>query len=614
MEGCSSLDPSSFSRSDQFVVTHLQLNLNVNFTKEILSGSVILSVNRKVDGVTDLILDSRNLSIFKASDEASGQSLSYEIITDDTQPSFLGQKLVVKLPDSTNKTYNIKIEYETSPKSTALQWLTPQQTAGKQFPYLFSQCQPIHARSMVPCQDTPSVKATYTATVTAPKTVNVLMSAVKNESIPSVDDINTTTHMFNQKIPIPSYLIAIVVGALENRKISDRINVWSEKEMVDKAAYEFAEAETMLTTAEKLVGPYIWGRYDILVLPPSFPYGGMENPCLTFVTPTVLAGDRSLADVIAHEISHSWTGNLVTNVDFEHFWLNEGFTVYLERLIDGEMFGEKQRQFKSIGGWKTLLDEIKIQGETGPFTKLVVDLKGNDPDDAFSSIPYEKGYSFLYYLEQLVGGRDIFIQFLRSYIEKYKHQSIDTCTWKKYFLEYFSDKGITVDFDTWLYKPGLPPVTPSYDQTMEQACIDLALRWTAAKEPSDFEQFSIEDIRQLVAPQIQEFLTLLVQQESLPILNLEFMEKIYKLNSVVNSEIRVQWLRLGLQSKWKVAIPLALNFVVEQGRMKFLKPLYRALYNWEDSRQLAIDTFLKHRDEMMYQSAQAIAKELHIDK
>ncbi|CAG2055124.1 unnamed protein product [Timema podura] len=375
------------------------------------------------------ILDSRDEKILQISDQKTGISLDYSV--DEPILSF-GSKLSISLPKVNDDSLVIRIKYETSPSAESLQWLKPEQTCGKKLPYLFSQCQPIHCRSMVPCQDTPSVKVTYTAEITVPSNLVALMSAIKAGE-PTPLDGSRSIYKFEQKVPIPTYLIALAVGALDFRKIGPRSNVWSEKEYVEKAAYEFADTEKMLQTAEEICGPYVWGIYDLLVLPPSFPYGGMENPCLTFVTPTLLldnalvvlsstaedgeievrisvgnlrlkycfennqfnrdqdkmadpalnkftppsnwdppplppdrpleqyiayvlanAGDRSLADVVVHEITHSWTGNLVTNRTFEHFWLNEGFTMFVERKILGRMFGDKYRHFSAIGGLKDL--------------------------------------------------------------------------------------------------------------------------------------------------------------------------------------------------------------------------------------------------------------------
>uniref|UniRef100_A0A2I3H787 Leukotriene A4 hydrolase n=1 Tax=Nomascus leucogenys TaxID=61853 RepID=A0A2I3H787_NOMLE len=422
------------------------------------------------------VLDTKDLTIEKV--VINGQEVKYAL---GERQSYKGSPMEISLPIALSKNQEIVIEisFETSPKSSALQWLTPEQTSGKEHPYLFSQCQAIHCRAILPCQDTPSVKLTYTA-----------------------------------EVPIPCYLIALVVGALESRQIGPRTLVWSEKEQVEKSAYEFSETESMLKIAEDLGGPYVWGQYDLLVLPPSFPYGGMENPCLTFVTPTLLAGDKSLSNVIAHEISHSWTGNLVTNKTWDHFWLNEGHTVYLERHICGRLFGEKFRHFNALGGWGELQNSVKTFGETHPFTKLVVDLTDVDPDVAYSSVPYEKGFALLFYLEQLLGGPEIFLGFLRAYVEKFSYKSITTDDWKDFLYSYFKDKVDVlnqVDWNAWLYSPGLPPIKPNYDMTLTNACIALSQRWIIAKE-DDLNSFNATDLKDLSSHQLNEFLAQTLQR------------------------------------------------------------------------------------------------------
>jgi len=314
-----------------------------------------------------------------------------------------GQRISLKLGDfPQGSTKDVLIKYSTGegPKASALQFIEKELTADKVKPYLYSQCQAIHARSIVPCMDTPANKQTYDAKVKVPEGMVCLLSALGTGSEKTED--GGTIYSFNQPMPIASYLFAIVAGALERREISPRCDVWAEPSVVDKARYEFEDTEKMLATAEELMGKYVWSRYDLVVLPPSFPFGGMENPCLTFVTPTLIAGDRSLTSVVAHEIAHSWTGNLVTNGNWEHFWLNEGFTVFCERKIMGRLYGESLRQFENITGWEDrMLPTInETFGPVHNYTRLVPDLTGVDPDDAFSTVPYEKGSAFLLYIEQ----------------------------------------------------------------------------------------------------------------------------------------------------------------------------------------------------------------------
>ncbi|XP_046356909.2 leukotriene A-4 hydrolase-like isoform X2 [Haliotis rufescens] len=613
MAALSPCDPCSFSRPDLCAVVHADLDISVNFDKKVISGTVHITVEKKQAGVETIILDTRDVTVTQVSDKDSGQELTYSL---GEPTGTFGSKLEIKLPNGNGKKYTLSIKYATSPKCSALQWLRPEQTAGKRQPYLFSQCEAIHARSLFPCQDSPAVKFPYSAKVTAPREVTVLMSAVRLGSDPCAGDSASLETRFLQEIPIPSYLLAIVAGDIESRKIGPRSKVWSEKEFVDEAAYEFAETEEMLVAAESLMGPYVWSQYDLLVLPPSFPFGGMENPCLTFVTPTLLAGDRSLANVVAHEIAHSWTGNLVTNKTFEHFWLNEGFTKYLERLIVCKLNQTPgYRQFLANEGLVVLQNAVETL-KNGPYTRLVVDLKGVDPDDAFSTVPYEKGFTLLFYLETLLGGPGVFEKFLRSYIEKFTKESIDTQQWKEYLYSYFSDEKSqtalnTVDWDTWFNGQGMPPVIPDYDTSLASACTTLREKWCTASD-SDLSQFNADDLTPLSSMQRREFLSQLLQQPPLSVTKLQKMQEVYDFNSVRNSEIRFRWLRLGLLSHWADAIPRAIQFVTEQGRMKFVRPLYRDMYAWEEARQPAIDNFLAVKDEMHNTTAGLIEKELHL--
>ncbi|KAG8189646.1 hypothetical protein JTE90_018495 [Oedothorax gibbosus] len=603
-------DPNSYSNPEDCIVTDLDLNLEVDFKKHILSGYVDISIDRE-NPKADLILDTQDLIIKGVKNKNSNTKVNFTL--DEPHEKF-GSKLEIKLPKRATKKLAIRIEYETSPHSSALQWLEPEQTMGKKHPYMFSMCQAIHARSLIPCQDTPGVKAPYTATITAPYELTVLMSAVRNGEEMDEDPF-MKKYKFVQKVPIPSYLFAIVIGCLDSRKIGPRSNVWAESEIVEKAAEDFSETEKLLLIAEELLGEYVWEVYDLLVLPPSFSYGGMENPCLTFVTPTLLTGDKSLAlDTIAHEIIHSWIGNLVTNKNFEHFWLNEGFTKYFECKILGRLHGEPHRHFHCIGGWNDLEYTVMTEfNETHDFTKLVVDLTDFDPDESFSSVPYEKGSAFLFYLETLLGKPE-FEKFLKSYIDEYKYKSIDTDTWKSYLYKYFSDKEDvlnTVDWNAWLYAPGMPPLKPDYDCSMVQKCIDLCKLWSEAND-NELGQFSSKDIEEFSSYQICEFLAFLLKEEPLSSTKVEKMFEIYKLREQRNAEARLKWIRVGLVAQWKDIIPDAFEFINEQGRMKFVRPIYRDLYAWEETRERAIANYKEHAPEMMHATRQGIAKDIHV--
>uniref|UniRef100_A0A673WH08 Leukotriene A(4) hydrolase n=1 Tax=Salmo trutta TaxID=8032 RepID=A0A673WH08_SALTR len=598
----SATDPCSFSSFSKCVTKHLNLTFHVDFDSHVLKAKVALTVEVLVDNFTSLTLDTKDLKVSKVT--ANGQAAKFTL---GAKHSFMGTPLEITLPFDLSRGQHVIVEvtYETAPSASALQWLTPEQTAGKKHPYLFSQCQATHCRSMVPCQDTPAMKHTYYAQVSVPKELVAVMSALRDGEEPDPQDSSRIIYRFRQPVPMPCYLIAIVVGALESREIGPRSRVWSEKEFVDKAAYEFSETETMLKTAEGLAGPYVWGQYDILVLPPSFPYGGMENPCLTFATPTLLAGDRSLSSVIAHEISHSWTGNLVTNKTWEHFWLNEGHTVYLERMIGRSMESEQFRQFKAMGGWKDLQESVNTFGANNPLTNLVPNLNEVDLDEAFSSVPYEKGFSLLYHLEELMGGPEVFMGFVKSYIQLFSYSSITTEEWKHYLFTYFKNKvGILnkVDWNAWMYTPGMPPVKPQYDSTMADACIALCKRWVKTKE-GDLGNFSEVDVKTLSTHQLIEFLSLLLQEEPLPLSHVKRMQE-------VSCSGVPSWLRLCVKSKWEDAVPMALKMATEQGRMKFTRPLFKEVYNFDKYHEEAVRVFIVHRAAMHPVTANLVAKDL----
>uniref|UniRef100_A0A8C9VS20 Leukotriene A-4 hydrolase n=1 Tax=Scleropages formosus TaxID=113540 RepID=A0A8C9VS20_SCLFO len=593
------IDPCSFSSSARCTTKHLNLMLHVDFESHVIRGKVALTVEMLEDKCSSLTLDTKDLQISKVA--ANGQEAKFAL---GAKHSFNGTPLEISLPFELSRGQHVIVEvtYETSPRASALQWLTPAQTAGKKHPYLFSQCQATHCRSMIPCQDTPMVKHTYYAQVSVPKELVAVMGAVGDGQEPDPQDSSRTIYRFRQAVPIPSYLIAIVVGVLESRDIGPRSKVWSEKELVDQAAYEFAETESMLKTAEDLVGPYVWGQYDIVVLPPSFPYGGMENPCLTYATPTLLVS------VIAHEIAHSWTGNLVTTKSWEHFWLNEGHTVYLERMIARALESEQYRQFKAIGGWKELQDTVNLFGQSNPLTNLVPSLKEVDTDAAFSFVPYEKGFAFLYHLEELVGGPEVFMGFVKSYIQLYAYSSVSTEEWKNYLFTYFKDKVDIlkkVDWDGWMNTPGMPPVHSLPSQAKEE----------------DLASFSDADVKALSSPQLTEFLALLLHQNPLPLSHVKRMQEVYNLNSIKNCEIRFRvemilwvWLHLCVRARWEEAVPLAFQMATEQGRLKYTRPLFRELYNFEKYRQEAVNMFLQHRAAMHPVTAALVARDLKVEQ
>ncbi|MEX2380522.1 MAG: M1 family aminopeptidase/hydrolase, partial [Vicingaceae bacterium] len=394
----------SFSKAEEAVLTHLKWDAEVDFeSKRILATAQWTIDNKK--GVDTIYLDSRNLNIeeIKRNDAEKGIEYGAHEVSD-----FLGTKLAIPITENTK---TISIKYHTTKGADALQFLAPQQTADKTHPFLFTQSQAILARTWLPCQDSPGIRFTYEASVKVPEGMLALMSA-ENPTEVSADG----NYQFVMDQPVPSYLMALAVGKLEYAKIGEITGVYAESEVIEAAAYEFAEMQNMVDTAEALYGEYRWGKYDVIVLPPSFPFGGMENPRLTFATPTIIAGDRSLTALIAHELAHSWSGNLVTNATWEDIWLNEGFTVYFENRIMEEIYGKDFANMLAILSYQDLLEEIDwLKSEDRlEDTRLKVDLEGRDPDDGLTGVPYDKGYFLLRLIEETVG-RERWDEFLNTY-------------------------------------------------------------------------------------------------------------------------------------------------------------------------------------------------------
>jgi len=606
-------DPSSYSRPDHIKTNDIHLDWDLDFETKIVTGSCTLSMEKIMSDISSVILDCNKINISCIKLDETGEDLAFNI----SGQTSCGSKLEIQLPSGSPKIFKLFIQYKTTSECTALQWMEPEQTSSGTHPYLFSQCQAIEARSLLPCQDTPAIKSTFTASVTAPDGITVLMSANRTEDEPKICcDGKKLKYSFVQGVPVQSYLIAIAAGNIKSRKIGPRSHVWAEESFLDEAAFDFSDTENMLKIAEELNGPYVWGQYDILVLPGSFPFGGMENPCLTFVTPSLLSGDKSNANVIAHEISHSWTGNLVTNSNFEHFWLNEGFTVFVEQKILGRLHGEPFRHFNAILKWSGLEETINEEfGPTHEFTKLVPDLKGVHPEDAYCRVPYDKGASFLWYLEKIVGGPDHFEPFLRAYYDKFKYMSISSESFKQFFLEYFNSccDVKTIDWNTWLYSPGMPPHKPDYDESLAKVCYDLSGKWQEWDSNSQCEcPFTGDELNNFKGEQIQEFLNSLIAGTSLSLTTVQKMDSLYKLSSSKNVEIVFRWIRIGLASRYEKVVDEAVDLVTKVGRMKFTRPIYRDLYNWEEKRHVALNTYNKTKDKMMTVSRDMIAKDLHL--
>ncbi|XP_060663693.1 leukotriene A-4 hydrolase isoform X1 [Drosophila nasuta] len=604
------VDPSSYSQPELITTEHSAINWQVDFTNTKLRGSVLHKFNVLSNELDKILLDVRDIEVKNATLLAGGTEVPINYFISDPVAD-IGQKLTLELPAGTAKgILSVRIDYETANNASALQWLSPAQTLGKQHPYMFSQCQSIHARSVIPCQDTPAVKFSYDAVVEHPSELTALMSAI-------IDKQEAGKTHFKQTVPVPAYLVAIAIGKLVSRPLGENSNVWAEEGIVDACAQEFSETSTMLKTASDLCGPYVWKQYDLLVMPPSFPYGGMENPCLTFVTPTLLAGDKSLADVVAHEIAHSWTGNLVTNKNFEHFWLNEGFTVFVESKIMGRLEGDKELDFRMLSNLIELQECLRSQlSDTPELTKLVVDLSNCGPDDAFSQVPYYKGSTFLRYLEDLFGGPSVFEPFLRDYLKKYAYKSIETNDFKEAIYDYFKDsaqkdKLSVVDWDLWLKGEGMPPIIPKFDETLANVIKDLSNLWstqTCEQLVNNPELKKPISVHQQIA-----FLGKLIESKDIVELNaqkIDLLESTYNLKQSKNAELRFRINRLIIRARLIERLNDIIDFANSNYRMKFCRPIYRDLAAWPEAKPKAVENFLKVKDEMMAMCSSQVEKDL----
>lgn len=569
------IDPHSYFDDAQPRTQSWHLRLRVDFARKVLEGEATLIFPGKgVEGTLDL--DTKGLIIHRAYVTATAKSLPFELGEEDP---ILGRRLRLQLPPGT---MGLTLAYETSPEALGLQWLAPEQTAGGQQPFLFSQCQAIHARSLVPCQDCAVARVSYDAEITVPEGLTAVMSAGPNGD--AVAAPGWHSFRFKMPQPIPSYLLALAVGELEGRDVSSRVRVWAEPATIEKAAWEFAETESFVQKAEGLFGPYDWDRYDMLVLPPSFPYGGMENPRMTFLTPTLLAGDRSLVDVVAHELAHSWTGNLVTNATAEHFWLNEGFTVWAERRILRALHGEEAATLGWAIGQKALDESLERFKEQPELTKLRTHLEGIDPDDAFSSVPYEKGARFVIALERAVG-EEAFDGFLKAYMKRFRFQSISTEQFCAFTEELFPGLLARMNADAWLHEPGIPADAPRFVSTKLEALSALAQAWPAGQRPTDTQ------IQQWGMSELLIYLQQLPRE--LDAAGCAWLDAKLRLTERGNYEILVEWLCIAAGIGYTPVFERVRQVLSTVGRMKYVRPLYQALGKTEAGRALAREVFAK---------------------
>ncbi len=560
------MDTHSHARPAVARITHLDLDIDVDMTAERITGTAGYDV--ELLGGNSIVFDTDGLLIHGVT---LGDGSKAEFALGDS--TFLGRALTVTVPAGTKR---VSIAYSTTENAKALQWLRPEQTADRAHPFLFTQGQAILTRTWIPVQDSPGIRFSYTAKVRVPKELMAVMSAAN-----STEHAADGAYSFVQEHAIPAYLIALAVGDLEFAPVGERTGVYAERSMVKKAAWEFADMESMLKTAEELYGPYRWGRYDLIVLPPSFPFGGMENPCLTFATPTVVAGDRSLTALVAHELAHSWSGNLVTNATWNDFWLNEGFTVYFEHRICEAVYGKDYEGMLSVLGVQDLnatMADLENDGH-GKDTHLRLDLTGRDPDDGMNEVAYEKGCALLRTLEAQVG-RPVFDAFLRNYFDTYAFQSMTTDRFVEHLNAHLLQPNqITFDIAVWIDGPGLPPnvVLPVSDRF---AMVEKEIaRWTSGTPAKELAS------KGWVTFEWMHFLRHLPRQMTHA--QMAELDQTFGFTSSGNAEVLVGWLENCIRNDHDEAYTRLDQFLNTVGRRKYLLPLYTDLIATEKGRLMA---------------------------
>ena len=573
------IDVSSFANLAEVTTESYHLDLFIDFSSRKLTGSILLKMRSLKDGLSFVDLDSKLLKIKSVS--YKDQKIPFSLLKVPNGQA-LGEKLNIVLPEKlkSQTVFALNIEYETedSQEESALNWLEPSQTLGKKLPYFYTQSEPIYSRTIAPMQDSPSVKSTYSAHIKVAKEFNVFMSAQKTAQS---NDENYSYHEFKQVVPIPSYLLALISGNIKLKSLSERTGVITEPEDLERCATELEEIDRFIQTIENYLFEYGWGPYNVVVLPPSFPYGGMENPMLTFVNPTVITGDKSNIDVVIHEIAHSWSGNLVTCKNWTHFWLNEGITVFLERKAVKELYGEKRFQLDALMENIGLKEAILRYGVDHNFTSLSPDFsKLENPDDAFSTIPYEKGFQFMTFLENLIGEENM-RTFLRLFMRKFSFKSVTSEDFEKTFKEFVKEKLgkkgdellKKVNWDEWLRKPGFPPVPLGFQVREYEQCVSLAENFLVAEESVIIESYHQYDLTLK-----KVFLKNLFEKfEVIPKERMKLLLERLNLNEEKNKEVTGIWCRIVVKNKFFENLKFVEEFLETTGRMKFVKPIFADL-------------------------------------
>ncbi|XP_066479946.1 aminopeptidase B isoform X2 [Tiliqua scincoides] len=605
-------DPASACSADSFQLRHLHLALRVDFGPAgsgSLRGSARLELTCLRDRASELVLDSHpSVEVEKAGlappgsrcggdGDGPGSEALRPLAFQNRPFASYGSALHIALPEplTCGDTVVLEVSYRAG-SGPGISCLDSSQTAQKERPFLYTSGFPVLNRSFFPGFHTPAVKSTYSARIQVPEGFTAVMSAVTREKQ------KDNTFFFKMPLPIPSYLVALVVGDIVSAEVGPRSHVWAEPCQIEAAKKEYdGVIEEFLTTGEKLFGPYVWERYDVLFMPPSFPFGGMENPCITFVTPCLLAGDRSLADVIIHEISHSWFGNLVTNAHWGEFWLNEGFTMYAQRRITTTIYGAAYSSLEAATGRALLRQHMDNTGEDHPLNKLRVKIEpGVDPEDTYNETPYEKGYCFVSYLAHLVGDQSKFDTFLQAYVNEFKFQSITADDALEFYLKYFPElkkQGVETipgfEFDKWLNTPGWPPYLPdlSSGEKLMKPAEKLAELWASAK--LDMEEIKAVDLSAWKTYQLIYFLDKILHKSPLPEGNIEKMSSLYpKISRAQNAELRLRWCQILLKNNHEAEFGKVKDFLHSQGKQKYTLPIYRAMVNGsETAQELAMKVF-----------------------
>jgi leukotriene-A4 hydrolase len=584
----------SFANLGKVSVKHMHLDLECDFSSQKLKGSV---THHLADIQTDtLILDTRNLHISRVVLNGS-KAVNYMFGQTDT---LFGTALLIPI-DSLTRT--VQIWYETGKESEALQWLNPSQTHDKNHPFLYTQSQAILARTWIPLMDRPDLRFTYSARIQCPKNLLALMSATNPQGMN-----DSGIYHFTMEQPIPSYLLALAAGHVQFRALGDSCGIYAEPGFLEAVAWELADMPAMIQKASALYGQYLWGRYDVLMMPPAFPFGGMENPRLTFATPTIIAGDRSLTGLIAHELAHSWSGNLVTNSSWNDLWLNEGFTVYFENRITEAIYGKDIAEMNAaleVGELKLTLQELMQKNPED--TRLAINLKGRNPDAGLSDIAYIKGFLFLKHLENLVG-RERWDAFLRTYFASHAFQTINTEAFREYLeasdLITTAEMSVKAQIRAWLYDTGMPDGWP------EPQSLRMKIARAAAE---NFMRSGVIDSSvagNWVTQQYQEFMRSL--PNTIGKSQLEILDQTFGFTNSGNAEILADWFTLAARHGYTPAYAAMEKFLIQVGRRKFLKPVYGTLAETPDGLKLARKIFARARQGYHAVSANTIAKMLHV--